>query len=134
MSLPATKDLRQIYQTYIRAILSHDISSMDEFVLEDVVHNGKQLGLHGYKELLLQNIIENDIHIEIKRLVADDSHVAAVLIFTTGPSTKGLVGIDFDGHPFSYAENVIYDFKDGKIAEVHSLFDIDTVRSHARQL
>ena len=67
----------------------------------DVVHNGKQLGLQGYKELLLRNIIENDMDIDIKHLIADESHVAAVLTFKTGTSTKGLPGIDFDGQPFS---------------------------------
>lgn len=123
-----------VYRNYIRAILDHDVDSMDQYVSAHVVHNGTQLGLEGYKALLRRNIIENDMHIEIKRLIADESHVAAVLIFTTGSSTKGLAGIDFDGQQFSYAENVIYDFVDGKIAEVHSLIDIDTVRSHARQL
>ncbi|KAK5937591.1 hypothetical protein PMZ80_010211 [Knufia obscura] len=134
MSSSISGDLRDIYRSYIQAILNGDVDSMHEYVSETVSHNGKQLGLQGYKELLLGNIINNDIHIEIKRLVADDSHIAAVLIFTTSSSTKELVGIELDSQPFSYVENVIYDFKDGKIAEVHSLFDIDTVRSHARQL
>lgn len=132
MATPATRGLSAIYRDYIRAILNHDLDSMDHYVSDSVVHNGKQLGLHGYKEFLLRNIVQNDVQVEIKRLVADDNHVAAILIFTTRPSSKGVAGIQFDGRPFSYAENVIYDFKDGKIAEVHSLFDIDTVRSHAR--
>ncbi len=72
------------------------------------------------------------MQIEIKRLIADDDHVAAVLIFTTSKSTKELVGIGLDETPFSYPENVVYDFNDGKIVEVHSLFDIDAIRAHAR--
>jgi len=126
--------LSDVYRNYIRAILDHDVDSMDQYVSAHVVHNGTQLGLEGYKGLLRRNIIENDMHIEIRRSIADESHVAAVLIFTAGPSARRLAGIDLDGQPFSYVENVIYDFKDGKFAEVHSLFDIDTVRSHACQL
>lgn len=134
MASPSTRNLSQIYRAYIRAILDHDVDAMYRFVSVHVVHNGTQLGLEGYQELLRRNIIDNGMHIEIKRLITDENHVAAVLVFTTGPSTRRLAGIDLNSQPFSYVENVIYDFEDGKIAEVHSLFDIDTVRSHAREL
>jgi len=130
MSSETESSLSQIYCSYIKAIRDHDLAKIDEYVSETVVHNDKHLGLQGYKELLCRNIIQTEVSIEIKRLIADKNHVAAVLIFTTKPSTESLVGIRLDGRPFSYAENVIYDFKDGKIVEVHSLFDIDTVRSH----
>ena len=135
MSSPTTKNLSNVYRDYIRAILEHDIDALDQYVSKDVVHNGKQLGLHGYKDLILRNIMENDLQIEIKRLIADENHVAAVLILTTCSSTKGLpmVGIDLNGQTFSFAENVIYDFKNGKIGEVQSLVDVDTIRSYARQ-
>lgn len=134
MANPAKPTLDDVYREYIQVILNHEIDKIDQFVSEDVVHNGKQLGLKGYKELLLRNIIETNVDIHIERLVADSSHVAAVLTFTTKPSTKSLVGIELDGLPFSYRENVLYDFRDGKVAEVHSLFDIDTIRSHSQRL
>lgn len=123
--------LDSVYHDYIAAILDHDLDSMSKFVSEEVIHNGKLLGLEGYKELLRRNIMDTNIHIEIKRLITDAEHVAALLTFTTKASTKELVGIQLDGQSFSYAENVFYDFKDGKIIEVHSLFDIDAVRAHA---
>lgn len=132
MSSTKSSSLDIIYRNYIAAILDGDLGNMSNFVSESVVHNGTRLGLEGYKELLKRNIIDTKVQIRIKRLIVDQEHVAAVLIFTTSEFTNDLVGIQLDGQPFSYAENVVYDFKDGKISEVHSLFDIDTVRSHAR--
>lgn len=131
MSSSVSNNLDSVYRDYIAAILDHDLDSMSKFVSEEVVHNGNSLGLEGYKVLLRKNIMDTDVHIDIKRLVTDAEHVAALLIFTTKASTKELVGIKLNGQSFSYAENVFYDFRDGKIVEVHSLFDIDTVRAHA---
>ena len=132
-STAASKTLGEVYRSYIKAILDHDLDAMNQYVSETVVHNAQHLGLQRYKELLQRNIIDTGVHVEIKRLIADEHHVAAVLIFTTKESTTELVGVELDGKPFSYPENVVYDFKEGKIVEVHSLFDIDAVRAHARQ-
>lgn len=135
MSTPAhsSPDLSTVYRRYIQAIRDRDLDEVSKYVSEGVVHNGKQLGLEGYKDLLKRNIFEPDTQITIKRLIASEYHAAALLVFTTKPTTKELVGIELDGTEFSYAENVFYDFKNGKIFEVHSLVDIDAVRSHARQ-
>ena len=133
MCSKAPKRLDELYRSYIQAILDHDLDAMDQYVSEDVVHNGQHLGIKGYKDLLRRNIMDPDMQIEIKRLIADERHVAAVLIFTTRKLSKELVGVELDGTPFSYAENVVYDFKDGRITEVHSLVDVDVIKAHARQ-
>lgn len=125
-------DLSSVYRKYIQAIRDRDLDAIDGFVDTDVVHNKTYLGLQKYKELLQNNIISTKVDISIKRLVSTSDCVAAILIFTTKPETKSLVGIELDGVPFSYEENVFYDFKGGKIIEVHSQFDIDLVRQHAR--
>lgn len=133
MSAPSDSNLETTYRKYIQMILNHDLDRIADYVSSDVIHNGQKLGLVSYRELLFKNIVETGMHIEIKRLIADGSHVAALLIFTTTKLTRSLVGIPLKDEIFSYAENVFYDFKDGKIVEVHSLFDIDTVRGHARE-
>ncbi|KAK5082119.1 hypothetical protein LTR05_007262 [Lithohypha guttulata] len=132
-NMPSNTDshLAEIYRKYIQAICDHDLDSIATFVADGVVHNGAVLGLQGYKDLLLKNIVETDVQVEIKRLIANDDHVAALLVFTTKTTTLELIGIKLDNHPFSYTENVIYDFRDDKIVEVHSLFDIDRIRAHA---
>lgn len=132
MQSPIQDNLEKVYREYIAAILAKDLDKLSSFVSEEVVHNDKRLGLQGYKDLISRNIVETGVDIEIKRLVADKETVAAILIFTTKTETKGLVGIQLDGVPFSFAENVVYDFKAGKIAQVYSVFEIDVVRSHAR--
>lgn len=132
MDSTPSSTLVDVYRNYIKAVLNHDLDRISDYVSENVVHNGKQLGLSGYKELLLRNIMHPNVKIDIKRLVADDSHVAALLIFTTSKQTQELVGISLKDDQFSYAENVFYDFSDSKIIAVHSLFDIDTVRAHTR--
>lgn len=129
----SSPDLANVYRSYIEAILSHDIESMSRYVSDEVVHNGQLLGLEGYKDLLKRNIVDTGTTIEIKRLITDHDHVAALLVFTTKEQTRELVAVKLDGNPFSYSENVFYDFKDDKIIEVHSLVDLDMIRSHRLQ-
>lgn len=124
--------LKRVYRDYIATILAKDLDRLSMYVSDEVVHNGKKLGLEGYKDLISRNIIETGVRIDIKRLIADEKTVAAVLVFSTQAETKELVGIQLDGAPFSYIENVVYDFEHDKIVEVHSVFEIDVVRSHAR--
>lgn len=133
MSSNPQVNLDVTYREYIAAILAKDLDKLSQYVSDKVVHNGKRLGLEGYKDLILRNIIETGVDIEIKRLIVDEKTVAAVLTFTTRVETNELVGIQLDGTPFSYAENVVYDFKDGKIVEVFSVFEIDIIRSHAHK-
>ena len=128
-----TGSLADIYHRYISSIVAGDLDSMAEFVAEDVVHNGNLLGLEGYKSLLKRNIVATKMGIQIKRLIADERHVAALLVFTTSEATQDLIGYRLDGQIFSYAENVIYDFDENRrIKEVHSVVDTDTIRAHAR--
>lgn len=124
--------LKRVYRDYIATILAKDLDRLSMYVSDEVVHNGKKLGLEGYKDLISRNIIETGVRIDIKRLIADEKTVAAVLVFSTQAETKELVGIQLDGVPFSYIENVVYDFEHDKIVEVYSVFEIDVVRSHAR--
>ena len=100
-AISLTTPLAQVYKNYIAAILEHDLDSMDSFVSQDIVHNGVKLGLAGYKALLKRNIMDTSMRIEIKRLVADDQCVAAVLVFTTTEATQDLIGYRLDGQIFS---------------------------------
>lgn len=130
MSSTSTKSLSAIYRRYIEAILRHDLTALDEFVDENVVHNQRPLGLNGYKQLIEDNIIKPDCGIEIVRLVADDSHVASNLLFTVPKGTTDFLGLKVDGQEFTVNECVIYDFSDGKIVNVISCHDSETVKSH----
>lgn len=132
MPSSAHTDLNVVYRRYIDTIQGNQLDKLSLYVSDEVVHNGKRLGLQGYKDLILRNIVETSVSIEIKRLVVDARTVAAVLNFSTKAETKELVGYQLDGEPFSYAENVVYDFENGKIVEVFSVFEIDIIRSHAR--
>lgn len=132
MSSSAHIDLNVVYRDYIDTIQGNQLDKLSLYVSEEVMHNGKRLGFQGYKDLILRNIVGTGVSIEIKRLVTDETTVAAALTFTTKAETKELVGYPLNGEPFSYAENVIYDFKDGKIVEVFSVFEIDIIRAHAR--
>lgn len=132
MSSGGINDLADVYRSYIHSILAGDLARMADFVADGVVHNNIELGLEGYKTLLKRNIIDTRMNILIKRLIADQNHVAAVLVFTTSEQTQELVGHKLNGKVFSYMENVIYDFDDnGKIKEVHSVFEIDVIRAYA---
>ena len=84
----AAFDLETIYRAYIKDISNGKLENMSLYVGDHVVHNNIELGLTGYVQLLKDNIVSTQVSIEIKRLIADQTGVAAILVFTTKASTK----------------------------------------------
>ncbi|MEY9514687.1 putative ester cyclase [Bradyrhizobium elkanii] len=63
-----------------------------------------------------------DLRFNIELLVSDASHVASRLAFDCSPKGRFL-GLAIDGRRVSFAENVFYEFRDGKIVQVWSVID-----------
>lgn len=115
--------LADIYRDYIACLNAQDWPRLVKFVDDDVHHNGRRLGLSGYREMLERDYEDiPDLRFAIALLVCDPPHVAARLAFDVSPRGNFL-GLDINGRRVSFTENVFYAFRDGKIAEVWSVID-----------
>ncbi|MGY3444676.1 MULTISPECIES: ester cyclase [unclassified Bradyrhizobium] len=117
------KDLAEIYRSYIACLNRQDWPRLGQFVGDDVCHNGRRIGLSGYRAMLEQDYCDiPDLRFNIALLIADVSHVASRLAFDCSP-TATFLGLNVNGRRVAFAENVFYQFRDGKIVEVWSVID-----------
>lgn len=116
-------DLRDIYRDYIACLNRQDWPRLAQFVDADVIHNGRLIGLSGYREMLQRDYDDiPDLRFDIAMLVCDPPFVASRLKFDCTP--KGMfLGLDVGGRRVSFAENVFYEFRAEKICEVWSVID-----------
>jgi predicted ester cyclase len=115
--------LAERYRHYIACLNQQDWPSLGQFVHEAVQHNGRHLGLSGYREMLERDFREiPDLSFDVALLLCDPPHVAARLRFDCTPRGTFL-GLKLDGRRVAFAENVFYRFHAAKIAEVWSVID-----------
>jgi predicted ester cyclase len=119
-----TKDeLAALYRAYIACLNAQDWPHLGRFVQEDARHNGRSFGLAGYRAMLEKDFQDiPDLHFNIDRLIADPPMIAARLRFDCTPRGEFL-GLPVNGRRVAFTENVFYEFRDGKIAEVWSVID-----------
>ena len=116
-------DLGEIYRGYIACLNGQDWANLGRFVHEDVRHNGRRLGLSGYRDMLEGDFRAiPDLFFDIEMLVSDPPRIASRLRFDCTP-VGILFGLPVNGRRIRFAENVIYEFKDGRIVEVWSIID-----------
>ena len=117
------QDLPALYQAYIACLNRQDWASLDQHVTPDVVHNGRRIGLSGYREMLERDFHDiPDLQFCIEFLTCEAPRVAARLQFNCSP--RGLfLGLPVNGRRVSFSENVFYVFHEGRIAEVWSVID-----------
>lgn len=116
-------NLSEIYQGYIACLNQQDWPNLGNFVHSEVHYNGTRIGLSGYREMLVGdfNAIP-DLHFEIRQLVCEPPHVASRLHFDCTP--KGMLfGMPVNGRRVQFAENVFYEFLDGRVRNVWSIID-----------
>ncbi|MCE0463335.1 ester cyclase [Pseudomonas uvaldensis] len=122
-------NLADLYSDYLGCLNAQDWESLGHFVHEDVVHNARPLGLYGYRSMLEANYRDiPDLHFAMEFLVIDPPKVAARLVFNCTP-IREFMGLTVDGKRISFAENVFYAFKDGRIHEVWSVIDKDAIEA-----
>ena len=111
------------YRDYIACLNRQDWPRLGEFVADDAIHNGRQIGLAGYRAMLVQDFADiPDLSFDIQMLLADPPLIASRLRFDCAPIGTFL-GLAVNGRRVSFAENVLYAFRDGKIREVWSVID-----------
>ncbi|WP_407169740.1 ester cyclase [Bradyrhizobium sp. ORS 111] len=116
-------DLSDIYRDYIACLNRQEWSLLGQFVDDDVCRNGRRIGLSGYRAMLERDFRDiPNLRFNIELLVADATRVASRLAFDCSPKGKFL-GLDVNGKRVAFAENVFYEFRDGKIVQVWSVID-----------
>jgi predicted ester cyclase len=115
--------LHAFYRAYIDCLNRQDWDELGQYVSDDARHNGRPLGLHGYRAMLIQDFEDiPDLRFVIDRLACDPPLIGARLMFDCAPRSHFL-GLRIDGRRITFAENVFYEVKDGKIADVFSVID-----------
>ncbi len=115
--------LSDIYREYIACLNGQDWPRLEQFVHNEVSHNGHQIGLSGYRKMLEKDFSDiPDLRFTIQLLVSDPPYIASRLTFDCSPKGKFL-GLDINGKRVSFAENVFYEFQREKIWKVSSVLD-----------
>ena len=117
------QSLAETYRAYLDCLNAQDWARLGDFVSNAARHNGRPLGVAGYRAMLEQDYRDiPDLHFAIDLLVIEPPHVAARLAFTCAPAGSFL-GLPVNGRTVSFTENVFYHFQAGKIIEVFSIVD-----------
>ena len=115
--------LPNIYRDYLACLNRQALDELGDFVHDRVRYNSEEIGLAGYRSMLEQNFREiPDLFFEASLLVVDSSYVACRLAFNCSP-VGTFMGLAVNGRRVQFAENVFYEFSDGKIKEVWSVID-----------
>ena len=121
--------LSDIYRGYIDCLNRQDWARLEQFVHAQAVHNGRELGLSGYREMLEKDFDQiPDLHFKIELMISDPPYVASRLGFHCSPKSRFL-GLDVNGRRVSFTENVFYEFKDDRIENVWSVIDKAAIES-----
>ncbi|MGY3603886.1 MULTISPECIES: ester cyclase [unclassified Bradyrhizobium] len=125
--------LSKVYRDYITCLNAQDWTNLGRFVHDDVRHNGRQIGLSGYRQMLENDFQQiPDLSFNIQLLIAEPPYVSSRLLFDCTPKGEFL-GLKIDGKRVSFAENVIYEFREGKIVEVWSVIDKPAIEAQLRR-
>jgi predicted ester cyclase len=117
------------YRSYITCLNEQDWHHLGSFVQDEVIYNGRPVGLIGYQGLLEGDFRSvPDLHFDIDFLVVQTPYVASRLLFDCTPKGE-LFGLPVNGRRVVFTENVFYQFRDEKIAEVWSVIDKASVGS-----
>jgi predicted ester cyclase len=116
-------DLSDVYRDYIACLNKQDWPKLGQFVHDEVIHNGRRVGLSGYLEMLERDFDEiPDLYFNIQLLISNPPYIASRLGFDCTP--KGtFLGLHVNDKRVSFTENVIYEFRSEKIVEVWSVID-----------
>ena len=116
-------DLSDIYRGYIDCLNKQDWPRLEQFVHDEVCYNDQRVGILKYREMLERDFYEiPDLYFNIRLLISEPPYVASRLVFDCTPKGKFL-GLPVNAKRVSFTENVFYEFRREKIAQVWSVID-----------
>jgi predicted ester cyclase len=126
-------NLSSVYRGYIGCLNEQDWPRLGHFVQDQVIHNGLQIGLSGYRAMLQKDFDGIPaLCFDIRLFVADPPYVASRLHFNCSPK-QTFLGLKVNGKKISFTENMIYAFRDEKIIEVWSVIDKAAVEAQLQR-
>lgn len=119
----AEPELGAIYRDYIACLNAQDWAKLGRFVDDNVIHNDRQLGLTGYREMLRNDFAAiPDLTFNIKDLLVDPPQLASRIVFDCSP--RGVfLGLHVNGKRVRFTEHVFYEFRNQRIVQVWSVID-----------
>ncbi|MDR5740310.1 MULTISPECIES: ester cyclase [unclassified Caballeronia] len=127
-------DLAGVYRGYIACLNEQNWPMLGTFVHDDLHYNGQSVRLADYRQMLERDFRQiPDLRFNIRLLAADPPFVACRLWFDCTPA-RDFLGLAIDGRRVSFAENVFYEFREGKIAQVWSVIDKAAIEAQLRTL
>ena len=121
------------YHAYIACLNRQSWDELGTYVDADVQHNGRRLGLAGYRDMLISDFEQiPNLFFKIGMLVCESPWVAARLEFNCSPRGTFL-GLQIDGRRVSFAENVFYQFTNERIVSVWSIIDKKAIEAQLAQ-
>ena len=112
-----------IYRDYIACLNQQDWQNLGRFVHDQASHNGRRIGLSGYRAMLENDFdMIPDLYFNIQLLICDPPLIASRLTFDCTPKATFL-GLKVNGKRVKFSENVFYEFFEDKIANVLSIID-----------
>ena len=115
--------LSDFYADYIAILNAQDWARLGDVVQDDVAHNGRLLGLAGYRAMLENDFRAiPDLKFTVTQVVSQPPSLAARLHFDCTPAGV-LFGLPVHGQRVVFDENVFYDLDNGKIRWVWSVID-----------
>jgi len=116
-------NLTEHYRAYLDCLNRHDWDDLGRYVADDVQHNGRPLGLAGYRAMLVKDHADiPDLRFNAEMIVSEATRVGAWLMFDCHPKGE-FIGLAVNGRRVQFAENVFYEFQSEKIARVWSVID-----------
>ncbi|QEW19338.1 putative ester cyclase [Marinibacterium anthonyi] len=116
-------EITKAYSGYIACLNSQDWATLGRFVADDVTYNGRRIGLDGYRSMLIGDFKAiPDLSFNVTRVVCDPPVIACSLAFDCSPVGE-LFDLPVNGRRVRFDENVFYEFRDGRIADVNSVID-----------
>ena len=116
-------DIASRYRGYLDCLNRRDWDALGGFVAATASHNGRPLGLSGYRRMLEEDCEAiPDLRFAVALMVVEPPTVACRLAFDCTPR-GAFLGVPVNGRRVRFTEHVFYRFGDGLIQEVWSLID-----------
>lgn len=114
---------QDIYSAYLDCLNRQAFDELGTFVDDTVEHNGRPLGLAGYRAMLVQDFADiPDLRFEAEILVSDATRIGARLLFNCTPKST-FMDLPVNGRRVKFCEHVFYEFERTKIRKVWSVID-----------
>jgi predicted ester cyclase len=119
----ANASLASTYQAYLTCLNDQDWDNLGQFVHDKAIHNGRELGLSGYRAMLEKDFEDiPDLHFSADMLLCDPPFIGCRIVFHCSPKAEFL-GLRVNGRRITFSEHVFYKFENNKIIEVWSVLD-----------